>query len=41
MGGEEAPRSPDQGADTAIWLATEASPNLSGQFFQDRREISY
>lgn len=41
MGGSSAPRSPEQGADTAIWLATEASPNLSGQFFQDRREISY
>ena len=24
MGGSSAPRSPEQGADTAIWLATEA-----------------
>jgi NAD(P)-dependent dehydrogenase (short-subunit alcohol dehydrogenase family) len=41
MGGASAPRTPEQGADTAIWLATEASPNLSGKFFRDRREISY
>lgn len=41
MGGSEASRSPEQGADTAIWLATEASPNLSGKFFRDRTEISY
>lgn len=41
MGGESAPRSPEQGADTAIWLATEASPDNSGKFFRDRQEISY
>lgn len=41
MGGSSASRSPEQGADTAIWLATEASPNLSGKFFRDRQEISY
>lgn len=41
MGGTTATRSPEQGADTAIWLATEASPNLSGKYFRDRREISY
>ncbi|MBV9387409.1 MAG: SDR family NAD(P)-dependent oxidoreductase [Chroococcidiopsidaceae cyanobacterium CP_BM_ER_R8_30] len=41
MGGASAPRSPEQGADTAIWLATEASPSLSGKFFRDRKEISY
>ncbi len=41
MGGASAPRTPEQGADTAIWLATEASPKLSGKFFRDRQEISY
>jgi NAD(P)-dependent dehydrogenase (short-subunit alcohol dehydrogenase family) len=41
MGGENASRSPEQGADTAIWLATEATPDLSGKFFRDRTEISY
>lgn len=41
MGGADALLSPEQGADTAIWLATEASPELSGKFFRDRRAISY
>lgn len=41
MGGPSASRSPEQGADTAIWLATEASSNMSGKFFRDRQEISY
>lgn len=41
MGGSSAPRSPEQGADTAIWLATNASSQLTGRFFRDRKEISY
>ncbi len=41
MGGGGAPRTPEQGADTAIWLATEAPLNLSGKLFQERREVSY
>ena len=41
MGGASADRSPEQGADTAIWLATDALPDLSGKFFRDRQEISY
>ena len=41
MGGTGAPRSPEQGADTAIWLATEASFAQTGKFFRDRKEISY
>jgi NAD(P)-dependent dehydrogenase (short-subunit alcohol dehydrogenase family) len=40
MGGTSAPRSPEQGADTAIWLATEAPHSLSGKFFRDRKEVS-
>ncbi len=40
MGGQNAPRSAEQGADTAIWLATEN--NLpSGKFWRDRREIHW
>ena len=35
MGGESAPRSPEQGADTAIWLATEAFRNETGKFWRD------
>lgn len=41
MGGTSAPRSPEQGANTAIWLATEASRKETGKFWRDRRKISY
>jgi NAD(P)-dependent dehydrogenase (short-subunit alcohol dehydrogenase family) len=41
MGGSSAPRTPEQGADTAVWLATEAPSNLSGKLFYDRQENSY
>lgn len=41
MGGTSAPRSPEQGADTAIWLATEASRDETGKFWRDRQVISY
>jgi NAD(P)-dependent dehydrogenase (short-subunit alcohol dehydrogenase family) len=41
MGGTAATRSPEQGADTAIWLATEGTPDLSGKFFRDRQEIPF
>lgn len=38
MGGESAPRTPEEGADTAIWLATEAGMAESGKFFRDRTQ---
>ncbi len=41
MGGASAPRTPQQGADTAIWLATEAPKNETGKFWRDRTKISY
>ena len=41
MGGPTAPRSVEEGADTAVWLATEAPPELMGKFFRDRQEISW
>lgn len=41
MGGSSVTRTPEQGADTAIWLATEASRNQTGKFWRDRTEISY
>ncbi|MBN3922052.1 SDR family NAD(P)-dependent oxidoreductase [Nostoc sp. NMS4] len=41
MGGADAPRTPEQGADTAIWLATEAPRTYSGKFFRDRQVISF
>ena len=41
MGGSSAPRSPEQGADTAIWLATEAPSTETGKFWRDRNENDF
>jgi len=41
MGGENAPRSVEEGADTAIWLATLPSNGPTGQFFRDRKPIPW
>lgn len=41
MGGPSAPRTPEEGADTAIWLATEAPAPLAGGWFRDRRSIPF
>src|SRR5690606_28067320 len=41
MGGPNATRSVEQGADTAVWLATEAPRKLTGKFFRDRKEIEW
>ncbi|MEM1292666.1 MAG: SDR family NAD(P)-dependent oxidoreductase [Cyanobacteria bacterium P01_H01_bin.162] len=40
MGGNSAPRSPEQGADTAIWLAT-AAPRETGKLWRDRQAIAF
>ncbi len=40
MGGAKAPRGVEQGADTAVWLAT-TDESFSGKFFRDRREIPW
>jgi len=41
MGGPTAPRSVKEGADTAVWLATEALLQFTGKFFRDRKEIPW
>jgi NAD(P)-dependent dehydrogenase (short-subunit alcohol dehydrogenase family) len=41
MGGSAAPRSVQEGADTAVWLAAEADHSLTGKFFQDRNPIPW
>ena len=41
MGGASAPRSPEEGADTAVWLATAAGMAESGNFFRDRTQQPY
>jgi NAD(P)-dependent dehydrogenase (short-subunit alcohol dehydrogenase family) len=41
MGGSSAPRSVEQGADTAVWLATLPEGGPSGGFFRDREPIPW
>jgi NAD(P)-dependent dehydrogenase (short-subunit alcohol dehydrogenase family) len=41
MGGEDAPRSVAEGADTAVWLCTLPSSGPTGQFFRDRKPIPW
>ena len=41
MGGERAPRTPAQAADTALWLATLPNDGPSGGFFRDRKPIAW
>jgi NAD(P)-dependent dehydrogenase (short-subunit alcohol dehydrogenase family) len=41
MGGGEAPRSVEEGADTAVWLAMLPSNGPTGQFFRDRKAIPW
>jgi NAD(P)-dependent dehydrogenase (short-subunit alcohol dehydrogenase family) len=41
MGGPNASLSVEEGADTTVWLASDASHSLSGKFFRNRREISW
>jgi NAD(P)-dependent dehydrogenase (short-subunit alcohol dehydrogenase family) len=41
MGGEEAPRTVEEGADTAVWLSLLPSNGPTGQFFRDRKPIPW
>jgi NAD(P)-dependent dehydrogenase (short-subunit alcohol dehydrogenase family) len=41
MGGQGATRSPDEGADTAVWLATLPEDGPNGGFFRDRKPIEW
>lgn len=41
MGGQDAPRSVEQGADTIVWLATQAPQSMTGQFLRDRKPIPW
>jgi NAD(P)-dependent dehydrogenase (short-subunit alcohol dehydrogenase family) len=38
MGGPNADRSVEEAADTAVWLAAEAPPELTGKFFRDQQQ---
>jgi NAD(P)-dependent dehydrogenase (short-subunit alcohol dehydrogenase family) len=41
MGGPSATRSVEEGADTAVWLATLSDDGPSGDFFRDRKPIPW
>jgi NAD(P)-dependent dehydrogenase (short-subunit alcohol dehydrogenase family) len=41
MGGAEAPRSVEEGAETAVWLSLLPSNGPTGQFFRDRKAIPW
>jgi hypothetical protein len=41
MGGPDAELSPEEGADTAVFLATLPDDGPSGRFFYQRREIDW
>lgn len=41
MGGDAAPLSVEQGADTIVWLALDAPQNLTGKFLRERAEIAW
>jgi NAD(P)-dependent dehydrogenase (short-subunit alcohol dehydrogenase family) len=41
MGGPQAPLSPEQGADTPVWLATLPDDGPSGGFFRERQPIPW
>jgi NAD(P)-dependent dehydrogenase (short-subunit alcohol dehydrogenase family) len=41
MGGESAPRTPEQAADTALWLATLPEDGATGGLYRDRKAIAW
>jgi NAD(P)-dependent dehydrogenase (short-subunit alcohol dehydrogenase family) len=41
MGGPNAPRSVEQGADTSVWLATLPDKGPTGKIFRDRQEVAW
>jgi NAD(P)-dependent dehydrogenase (short-subunit alcohol dehydrogenase family) len=41
MGGKSAAKTPDEGADTAVWLATLPDDGTTGGFFRDRKSIGW
>jgi len=41
MGGENATRTPEQGVDTIVWLATLADEGATGGFFRDKKAIDW
>lgn len=41
MGGKSAPRTVEKGAESVVWLATEAQSDLTGKFIRDKKVIPW
>jgi hypothetical protein len=41
MGGKNAERPVEKGAETIVWLAAEAPHELTGKFIRDMKEIDF
>jgi hypothetical protein len=41
MGGPDAPRSAEQGADTIVWLATRPDDSPTGLLWEDREVVPW
>jgi NAD(P)-dependent dehydrogenase (short-subunit alcohol dehydrogenase family) len=41
MGGPQAPRTPEKGAETAVWLATLPADGPTSGFFQDKTPVPW
>jgi NAD(P)-dependent dehydrogenase (short-subunit alcohol dehydrogenase family) len=41
MGGDDAPRSVEEGAETAVWLALLPASGPTGQFFRDKKPVPW
>jgi hypothetical protein len=41
MGGADAPRTPEEGADSIVWLATSAKGGPHGTFIKDRKTVAW
>jgi NAD(P)-dependent dehydrogenase (short-subunit alcohol dehydrogenase family) len=41
MGGHNAERSVEKGAETIVWIAAEASQNITNKFLKDKKEIDW
>ena len=41
MGGNNATRTVEKGAETIVWLAEEAPHNFTGRFFRDKKELDW
>jgi NAD(P)-dependent dehydrogenase (short-subunit alcohol dehydrogenase family) len=41
MGGDSAPLSVEEGADTIVWLALDAPQSLTGKFLRERKPIAW